>query len=147
MPDVNIMEYFESTNAFIEKSQSTKQAVLIHCHMGISRSATILIAYLMWKYEMPHFIALDYVRNKRPIVNPNGGFMQQLQLYDDKLMIERYKKNYHPLYRRMLAKANETIAFDTDTNVSRAEDPTTNAVSSTNIINNISLNDHQLHIN
>lgn len=53
---------------------------------GISRSATIVIAYLMKmkKYTMIHVIlsnliqALNKVKRRRNIINPNKGFLQQM---------------------------------------------------------------------
>ena len=53
--------------------------ISIHCHMGKSRSASIVIYYLMrsrgWGYEE----ALEFARSKRPIVSPNGWYAQQLK--------------------------------------------------------------------
>jgi hypothetical protein len=55
------------------------RAVLIHCHQGVSRSATITIAYLMkrlsWNYEQ----AYAYVKERRPCIYPNKGFVKQLK--------------------------------------------------------------------
>ncbi len=42
--------------------------------MGISRSATVVIAYLMAKKGMKFKEALEFVQSKREIVEPNGGF-------------------------------------------------------------------------
>lgn len=49
--------------------------------MGKSRSATCVIAYLMQKYNINTSEALAYVRRARSIVEPNPGFMEQLDLY------------------------------------------------------------------
>ena len=48
--------------------------VFVHCQHGVSRSATIVIAYLMWARGLPYEQALDHVRNARPTINPNIGF-------------------------------------------------------------------------
>jgi len=53
---------------------------LIHCKAGISRSVTILISYLMLKFNITAKDALKIVRENRPQVNPNYGFMKQLGL-------------------------------------------------------------------
>lgn len=49
--------------------------------MGISRSATVVIAYLIATSQMTPREALAAVRAKRPIVRPNRGFMTQLHEY------------------------------------------------------------------
>lgn len=53
--------------------------VLVHCHAGISRSASIVIYYLMrsrgWGYDR----ALSYLRDIRPIVRPNDWYERQLR--------------------------------------------------------------------
>ncbi len=71
-------------------------AVLVHCAMGKSRSVTAIIAYLLWKH--PHRFgkadptttaqqavaqALQWVRETRPVAEPNDGFMRQLELWWD----------------------------------------------------------------
>ena len=42
-----ITKHFKATNGIIKRSLDAKKNVLVHCFMGISRSATIIIAYLM----------------------------------------------------------------------------------------------------
>lgn len=58
------------------------QAVLVHCKMGISRSGSTVIAYAMKQQHWTLDVALAYVRERRSIVNPNDGFMKQLQTYN-----------------------------------------------------------------
>lgn len=58
----------------------------VHCHQGISRSATIVLAFLMLKRGMTLVDALKTVRDNRA-VHPNDGFVKQLcilnrQLYE-----------------------------------------------------------------
>jgi len=55
--------------------------VLVHCKYGISRSATMLIAYLMRRYHWQRDKALEYVKAKRGSVRPNRGFLEQLKLW------------------------------------------------------------------
>lgn len=49
--------------------------------MGKSRSATCVIAFLMAKYHISPQEALAQVKQCRPLVEPNDGFMQQLEMY------------------------------------------------------------------
>ena len=49
--------------------------------MGISRSTTVVLAYLIATTKMTPREALAAVRSKRTIVRPNRGFMSQLGEY------------------------------------------------------------------
>ena len=79
----NIIQYFGECFNFIKGDEK----ILVHCAAGASRSATIVIAYLMWKKKMKFDEALKYVQNKRFVVWPNSGFKDQLKLFE-KLLIE-----------------------------------------------------------
>ena len=56
--------------------------VLVHCRMGISRSGSTVIAYVMKKMNKSLAEAMEYVVSKRGIVNPNPGFIEQLIIYE-----------------------------------------------------------------
>ncbi|PWN37451.1 phosphatases II [Meira miltonrushii] len=56
--------------------------VLVHCHAGISRSVAIVLAYLMHMRKISVQDALNLVRSRRSIADPNSGFMHQLELYE-----------------------------------------------------------------
>ena len=53
------------SNQFIEKAISSNEDVLVHCAKGKSRSATIILAFMMYKYKLQHNKALVYVKRKR----------------------------------------------------------------------------------
>ena len=57
-------------------------SILIHCYMGSSRSASVLIAYLMKYHNMDLDSAINYVKNLRQIVNLNISFYEQLKEYE-----------------------------------------------------------------
>ena len=73
-----IEQYFDNTYNVIDTSVNNNENILVHCHAGVSRSATIVIAYLMRKYNWDRDQALNFVRSKRSIVNPNNDFMKSL---------------------------------------------------------------------
>ncbi|KAM9497692.1 uncharacterized protein ACWYII_001453 isoform 1-T2 [Salvelinus alpinus] len=74
----NLRQYFEEVFEFIEEAHQSGRGVLIHCQAGVSRSATIVIAYLMKHTLMTMTDAYKYVRGRRPVVSPNLNFMGQL---------------------------------------------------------------------
>lgn len=76
-----INKYFDYTFCMIELSLIKKYKTLINCHMGISRSASIVIAYLMRKKNLSYYDAYDFVKSKRKIINPNYGFEKKLIKY------------------------------------------------------------------
>ncbi|PVI07801.1 dual specificity protein phosphatase 12 [Periconia macrospinosa] len=79
--DENLLEHLPATNRFIQEGLDGGGGVLVHCAMGKSRSATCVVAYLMHKYNINVSEALDQVRQARSIVEPNEGFMKQLEMY------------------------------------------------------------------
>ncbi len=58
-----------------------KKGILVHCLMGRSRSPSIVIAYIMRKHQLKYSAAHSYVRAKRSVVQPNIGFVKQLELW------------------------------------------------------------------
>lgn len=56
--------------------------VLVHCRAGVSRSATIVIAYQMWKQKVGVKAAVEATRKARWGVMPNPGFLCQLMEYE-----------------------------------------------------------------
>ncbi|XP_045779835.1 dual specificity protein phosphatase 22-like [Maniola jurtina] len=93
-PSTNLLSYFPMSNSFIEDGLR-KGNVLVHCHYGVSRSATLIIAYIMQKYKMSFERAYSFVRQRRKFINPNSGFVSQLKEYErrnyDVKGIERFE--------------------------------------------------------
>jgi dual specificity phosphatase 12 len=56
--------------------------------MGKSRSAAVVVAYLMSKYGVSPSEALKQLCEGRPVCGPNSGFMEQLRVYDSMLNAE-----------------------------------------------------------
>lgn len=85
---VDISKYFNAAADFIDEAISTGGKVFVHCMMGVSRSATCVLAYLMIKKEMLAVEAIKTVRKNRNI-QPNEGFLQQLAQLDNQLRRQR----------------------------------------------------------
>jgi protein-tyrosine phosphatase len=83
--------YFAHSHEFIDKGNRSG-GILIHCECGISRSTSILMSYLIAKHGFEVDTALDLVRAKRDIANPNAGFMKQLRLYEKIKKMEKKLK-------------------------------------------------------
>jgi protein-tyrosine phosphatase len=66
------------------------QKVLVNCFAGVSRSSTIVIAYLMYRYNLLLEEAFQFVKSKRIIIQPNPGFISQLKYLEPLLLT--YKK-------------------------------------------------------
>ena len=82
----NIIKYFGECLNFIKGDDK----ILVHCAAGASRSATVVIAYIMWIKKMPFKEALEFVQKKRFIVYPNPGFIHQLQIFEKELIDKNY---------------------------------------------------------
>uniref|UniRef100_A0AAG5CUH1 Protein-tyrosine-phosphatase n=1 Tax=Anopheles atroparvus TaxID=41427 RepID=A0AAG5CUH1_ANOAO len=106
VPREDLIRHFEDTNRFIGDSLAEGRNVLVHCYFGVSRSATIVIAYLMEKYRLGYEAAFQRVKAKRRFVMPNPGFMNQLKLYARMAYrIDRSNERYK-LFRLRLAGDN-----------------------------------------
>lgn len=81
----NITQHFEKTLKFLEEAQAASAKVLVHCAMGISRSSTIVIAYLMHHKGMSYEEAHQFVKSMRSCIKPNPGFMTQLVEFEKKM--------------------------------------------------------------
>lgn len=73
---------FGELNAFPEAR------FLVHCEVGVSRSATLILAILMKRQSLTFFDAFQAVRSKRAKILPNIGFASQLQLFENTLFSE-----------------------------------------------------------
>ncbi|ELT89386.1 hypothetical protein CAPTEDRAFT_93388 [Capitella teleta] len=83
LPETNIVDYFPECFEFIEEGMQQGR-VLVHCNAGVSRSASIVIGYLMQREGKKFQSAYDLVKSQRPATRPNDGFMQQLKAYASK---------------------------------------------------------------
>ncbi|XP_071093909.1 uncharacterized protein [Haliotis cracherodii] len=77
-----LMPHWEKTYRFISKAKKSGSKVLVHCKRGISRSASTVIAYLMKENKWSLDDTYEYVHERRNVVRPNDGFMEQLRTYE-----------------------------------------------------------------
>lgn len=104
----NIFRIFPLTNRFICEALNKNKNILIHCTMGISRAATIVIAFLLWTYYINDKNSdklrsiyhkhtrlreiFEYVKMQRKQIDPNLNFIKQLQLYESNLICHTINK-------------------------------------------------------
>lgn len=75
-------------------TDSVKQSggrVLVHCQAGISRSATICLAYLMHTQRVRLDEAFDFVKQRRHVISPNLAFMGQLLQFETDILCQGWK--------------------------------------------------------
>jgi len=87
--ETKLSDYFEECNQFIEAAKAGGGRVYVHCFAGKSRSATIVIAYVLHSTGMEYQKAFDLAREARPQIDPNPGFCLQLVQYYKKLHPDR----------------------------------------------------------
>uniref|UniRef100_A0A8C0ZHH6 Dual specificity phosphatase 16 n=1 Tax=Cyanistes caeruleus TaxID=156563 RepID=A0A8C0ZHH6_CYACU len=80
-----ILPWLDKSVDFIEKAKASNGCVLVHCLAGISRSATIAIAYIMKRMDMSLDEAYRFVKEKRPTISPNFNFLGQLLDFEKKI--------------------------------------------------------------
>eukprot|EP01006_Ploeotia_vitrea_P049279 TRINITY_DN67324_c9_g2_i1.p3 TRINITY_DN67324_c9_g2~~TRINITY_DN67324_c9_g2_i1.p3 ORF type:complete len:170 (-),score=60.78 TRINITY_DN67324_c9_g2_i1:46-555(-) len=80
-PTCSLLPHLEECHAFIERGRAAG-GVLVHCFAGKSRSASVIVAYLMKSERWRLIRALAFLRDKRPVIQPNIGFLRQLRQLD-----------------------------------------------------------------
>lgn len=79
LPETSMEETFEDASEFIDIAIDAKGVVLVHCNAGVSRSASVVIAFLILKKRMSFDDAFELVKERRPAIQPNSGFVKQLR--------------------------------------------------------------------
>uniref|UniRef100_A0A7S3QUC6 protein-tyrosine-phosphatase n=1 Tax=Dunaliella tertiolecta TaxID=3047 RepID=A0A7S3QUC6_DUNTE len=99
--ETNLLSHLPGAFCFIHEALSPADPtppgrVLVHCQGGVSRSASIVAAYLMKAKKWSREQALQHIKRARPTAYPNDGFLAQLDLFSEmrcSLDLE------HPVYR------------------------------------------------
>ncbi|KAG6897417.1 hypothetical protein C0992_001731 [Termitomyces sp. T32_za158] len=96
--DADILQHLLPSIHFIEAELEKGRGVLVHCHAGVSksdsvscphrfptsqigRSASVVAAYLMYSKRLDMEAALEMIRKVRPSIEPNEGFLRQLEIF------------------------------------------------------------------
>ncbi|XP_068389898.1 dual specificity protein phosphatase 21 [Eschrichtius robustus] len=84
-PTTHLYDFFDPIADHIHSVEMKQGRTLLHCAAGVSRSATLCLAYLMKYHSMPLLDAYMWTKSCRPIIRPNIGFWEQLIHYEFKL--------------------------------------------------------------
>ncbi|KAJ8417066.1 hypothetical protein AAFF_G00282930 [Aldrovandia affinis] len=82
-----LLPWLDKTNEFIDKAKVSNCRVIVHCLAGISRSATIAIAYIMKTMGLSSDDAYRFVKDRRPSISPNFNFLGQLLEFEKDLRL------------------------------------------------------------
>ncbi|XP_072034982.1 LOW QUALITY PROTEIN: uncharacterized protein [Amphiura filiformis] len=93
----DLLKHWEDTHRFISKAKEAGSKALVHCKMGISRSAATVIAFLMKENRWTLEEALKFVKDKRKVINPNRGFRRQLEEYQG--ILDASNQRHNKLWR------------------------------------------------
>jgi hypothetical protein len=83
------LTWFEKAFREIDRARAEGKNVLVSCSEGMSRSATLMIAYLMSRAELSFEQAVCHVRSRRPMIGPKQPLLNLLQEYDRALQLQR----------------------------------------------------------
>lgn len=84
-PYARLDAYFDLVADKIKETNGKGGKTLVHCVAGVSRSASLVCAYLIKYDAMSLRQAYQYVKAVRPIIRPNVGFWKQLIDYEKRL--------------------------------------------------------------
>lgn len=88
-----LLKHWDRTYKYIQQALDEGSKVLVHCKMGVSRSASVVVAYAMKAQHWDLKQALRHVKERRACVQPNSSFMQQLEIYAGILDASRQRHN------------------------------------------------------
>ncbi|KAK7455273.1 hypothetical protein VKT23_011146 [Stygiomarasmius scandens] len=91
LPFAELAAHLPQTTAFIRSALQNPHAnVLVHCVEGISRSSSVVAAFLIALYGWTPCQAVEYIKTKRTVAEPNFGFVKQLQEYAQSLSMRSH---------------------------------------------------------
>uniref|UniRef100_A0A8B9XIC3 JNK pathway associated phosphatase n=2 Tax=Bos TaxID=9903 RepID=A0A8B9XIC3_BOSMU len=90
-PSQNLTRHFKESIKFIHECRLQGEGCLVHCLAGVSRSVTLVVAYIMTVTDFGWEDALHTVRAGRSCANPNLGFQRQLQEFEE-LQVHQFRQ-------------------------------------------------------
>ncbi|KAM9371736.1 protein phosphatase Slingshot homolog 1 [Phaethornis superciliosus] len=105
----DLLAHWNEAYNFINKAKKNHSKCLVHCKMGVSRSASTVIAYAMKEFGWSLEKAYSYVKQKRSIARPNAGFMRQLLEYEG--ILDASKQRHNKLWKQ---QAESNLPQNTD---------------------------------
>ncbi|NXH11452.1 SSH1 phosphatase, partial [Bucco capensis] len=105
----DLLAHWNEAYHFINKAKKNHSKCLVHCKMGVSRSASTVIAYAMKEFGWSLEKAYNYVKQKRSIARPNAGFMRQLLEYEG--ILDASKQRHNKLWKQ---QAESNLPQNTD---------------------------------
>jgi len=97
--ETDLLKYWDETYNFIHTCREMGGRVLVHCKMGISRSASTVCAFLMKYFGWSLDKALSHTKERRGIINPNKGFRLQLSVYEGILGASSQRRHFRKIQR------------------------------------------------
>ena len=79
--DANIIDVALKVHSIIEEVKNKGEKIVCHCHAGISRSTSVIIAHLCLSQKISVKQALNHIQSIRKVALPNEGFLEQLESY------------------------------------------------------------------
>ncbi|KAG2378104.1 hypothetical protein C9374_008726 [Naegleria lovaniensis] len=77
----SISNLFEQANEFLREAYEKKCKAIVNCNMGVSRSSTTVISYIMKYYGLSFEQVFHHVKNQRSVTCPNAAFREQLKSF------------------------------------------------------------------
>uniref|UniRef100_A0A0A9WDN4 Dual specificity protein phosphatase 19 n=1 Tax=Lygus hesperus TaxID=30085 RepID=A0A0A9WDN4_LYGHE len=85
LPETDLLRSLPQCLAVIDGVREQGGTVFVHCNAGVSRSAAVTIAYVMQDELISFHEAYSRLKELRPAIQPNIGFINQLKLYEKEL--------------------------------------------------------------
>ncbi|XP_072244749.1 dual specificity protein phosphatase 22-B-like [Leuresthes tenuis] len=104
----NLTQFFRDSIMFIHESRLKGEGCLVHCVAGVSRSVTLVVAYIMTVTSRGWMESLAAVRCARPCAGPNLGFLRQLEEFENTELAE-YRAWWKERYGKNLLNDEEEI--------------------------------------
>ncbi|XP_066574741.1 protein phosphatase Slingshot homolog 3 [Amia ocellicauda] len=98
LESTDLLSHWNTTFNFIHTARQHGGRVLVHCKMGVSRSASTVVAFVMKQRGWSLQRALAHVQQRRPVAQPNPGFLRQLHTYSG--ILQASQQRHSALWRR-----------------------------------------------